>query len=137
MVPPMVMITVGDLYKNQPIVLGSVGLSIPDTALWETLNEENSTEWSYLANYIKSPNVGKLYGQLPKTVDISVSCYVLEKERAIAGAAHFGHAPHTENYIKGQYRNTTPDFQVPSQFHESLVVYNEQKSTPAVPAMTP
>lgn len=137
MVPPMVMITIGDMYKNQPVVLGGVGISVPETALWETLNEENSSEWSYLANYIKSPNLGKLYGQLPKTVDISVNAFVLEKERAIVGAAHFGHAPHTENYVKGQYRNTTPDFQVPSKFHESLVIYNEQKSTPAVPAMTP
>jgi hypothetical protein len=137
MVPPMVMITIGDMYKNQPIVLAGVGLNVPETALWETLNEENSSEWSYLANYIKSPNLGKLYGQLPKTVDLSVNAYVLEKERAIVGAAHFGHSPHTENYIKGQYRNTTPDFQVPSKFHESLVVYNEQKSTPASSGTTP
>jgi hypothetical protein len=137
MVPPMVMITIGDLYKNQPVVIGSAGLTVPDTALWETLNTDNSEEWSYLANYIKSPNVGKLYGQLPKTVSISVNCYILEKERAIVGAAHFGHAPHTEAYKKGEYRNTQPDFTNPSELHKYMVVYNEQKAAPKAPAMSP
>jgi hypothetical protein len=127
-VPPMVMLTVGDLYKNQPIILGSAGITIPDTALWETLNEHNSTEWSYLADYIKAPTLGKMYGQLPKTVDVSVNCYLLEKERAIAGSANFGHAPHTERYEKDQYRTTAPDFANPSELHKSLVVYNSQKA---------
>ncbi len=123
-VPPMVMVTIGDMYKNQPIVLASVGLSVPDTALWETLNPENSGEWSYLVNYIKAPEVKKLYGQLPKTVDISINAYVLEQERAIVGAAHFGKAPHDEWYFKNSYRRTAPDEAEPTALHKSLVVYN-------------
>ncbi len=127
MVPPMVMLTIGDLYKNQPIAIGSAGITIPDSAIWETLNENNSPEgWSYLAKYIKSPSVGKLYGQLPTTVEISINCYILEKERAIAGAAHFGHAPHTETYTKGEYRNVLPDSEQPNDLHKSLVVYQNQ-----------
>lgn len=123
-VPPMVMITIGDLYKNQPVVVASIGITIPDTALWETLNEKNSDEWSYLANYIKAPSIGKRYGQLPKTVEISVNAYILEKERAIAGAAHFGHAPHDEEYIKDKWRTTAPDYEQPNELHKSMVVYN-------------
>jgi len=123
-VPPMVMITIGDMYKNQPIVLASVGLSIPDTALWETLNPQNSGEWSYLATYIKAPKVGKLYGQLPKTAEISINAYILEQERAIVGAAHFGKAPHNELYDKGVYRRTGPDFAEPTELHKSFIVHN-------------
>jgi len=130
-VPPMVMITIGDLYKQQPVVLASAGISIPDTAIWETLNEENSPYgWSYLVDYIKAPQLGNKYAQMPLTAEISINAYVLEKERAIVGAAHFGHAPHTETYERDKYRTTTPDFQEPNEFHKSLVVYNESKSTP-------
>lgn len=129
MIPPMVMITIGDLYKNQPIVIGSAGISIPDSATWETLNEKNSPSgWSYLANYITCPKVGKLYAQLPKTAEISINAYVLEKERAIVGAAHFGHSPHDENYERGKYRTALPDNESPGEFHKSLVVYNDQVS---------
>lgn len=127
-VPPMVMITIGDLYKNQPVVLASAGLSIPDTALWETLTPENSdNQWSYLAEYIKAPSVGKLYGQLPKTAEISINAYILEQERAIVGAAHFGKAPHKEDYQKGEYRRVLPDDSEPTELHKSFVVYQEQK----------
>lgn len=136
MVPPMVMLTIGDLYKNQPLVIGSAGITIPDTALWETLNDKNSPEgWSYLTNYIKAPSIGKMYGQLPRTVDISINAYVLEKERAIVGAAHFGHAPHDETYQKNSYRNTAPDFESPTDLHKAMVVYNGQKSVAKPPAM--
>ena len=38
-VPPLVKVTIGDMYKNQPIVINSLGLRIPDDASWETLGE--------------------------------------------------------------------------------------------------
>jgi hypothetical protein len=92
------------------------------------LNENNSNEWSYLVNYITAPNIGKRYGQLPKTVEISVNCNLLEKERAIVGAAHFGHAPHTEDYLNGKYRSSPPDnSNNPTDMHKSLVVYTDEK----------
>jgi hypothetical protein len=123
-VPPMVMVTIGDLYDNTPIVLASAGLTVPDSALWETLNSANSEEWSYLAGYIKSRNIGKLYGQLPKTVEISINAYILEQERAVVGAAHFGRAPHDEQYNKGEYRRSGSDQTLPNEFQKSLVVHN-------------
>ena len=38
----MFMLTIGDLYKFQPIVITSLNVNIPDDASWETLNENNS-----------------------------------------------------------------------------------------------
>jgi len=129
-IPPMVMVTIGDMYMDQPLVLGSVGISIPESALWETYNVQNAPEWSYLAGTIKSPMVEKNYGQLPKTIDISINAYLLEKERAIAGAAHFGHAPHTENYEKGKYRQTAPNYWGPTDMSKHLVVHNGPSELP-------
>lgn len=126
-VPPMVLLTIGDMYKQQPIVIASAGIIVPDTALWETLNEENSSEWSYLIDYIKAPSVKKRYGQLPKTVDISITANLLEKERPIVGMAHFNHAPHEENYIKDNYRKTMQEFTTPTELGKSLIVYQDTR----------
>lgn len=119
MVPPMVMLTLGDMYRDQPILIQSLQLSVPDDATWETSNEFNSDEWSYLASYIKAPNV--LYGQLPKQIDISMGMVLLEKERAIAGGANFGSAPRTEDWSAWN-TTTVPNGGAPNNFHKSLVV---------------
>lgn len=96
LVPPMMTVTIGDLYKDQPVVINTVGMTIPENAVWETLNEENSNaEWNYLANYIKSNKIpwgGKGFGQFPREVEISVTCALLEKERPLIGGSQFGHA---------------------------------------------
>jgi hypothetical protein len=98
-VPPMFMLTIGDLYKFQPIIITSVILNIPEDASWETLNEDNSRNgWSYLNGLITSPNLGKNYGQLPREVEIAVTCNLLEKERAIIGGSHFGHQPRVDDW---------------------------------------
>ena len=112
MVPPMVMLTVGDMYKEQPVLIQTCTTTIPDDATWETLNEDNMPGgWEYLANYMKAPNM--LYGQLPREVDITLTMILLEKERAVAGGANFGHAPRDRNWKTiGQ----------PNDLHKSLVV---------------
>jgi hypothetical protein len=121
MVPPMVMLTVGDLYRDQPVLIQSITTTIPDDAAWETLNEDNSgkLDWNYLAKYIKAKNV--LFGQLPRTIDIGLSLYLLEKERAVVGGANFGHAPRREDY-RGPRVNTVPNPGGPNKLHQSLVV---------------
>lgn len=103
-VPPMFMITIGDLYRYQPIVIRNVTINIPEDASWETLNQYNSKEWSYLNGIIKNPQLqgqdsstGK-YGQLPRECEISVEGALLEKERAQVGGSHFGHAPRKDNW---------------------------------------
>lgn len=120
MIAPMVMLTLGDMYKEQPILIQSLTTTVPDDASWETSNETNMPGgWEYLASYLKAPQV--LYGQLPRAVEINVAAVLLEKERAIVGGANFGHAPRTEDF---NYWNTTavPDGGEPNQFNKSLVV---------------
>jgi hypothetical protein len=124
-VPPMVMVTIGDLFKDQPIILNSVSVMVPDNGTWETLNEDNSNKWSYLANIIQSDKVENKYGQLPKEVEINVTCYLLEKERARVGASHYGHAPRTDDYLEDQFRTTDPTNQEPTEMHKALTVYNK------------
>jgi hypothetical protein len=116
MIPPMVMLTIGDMYKSQPIMIQNITIGIPDDATWETMNEDNTTEWQYLADYIKSTGVNKEFGQFPREAKINVSCVLLEKERAIMGAANFGHAPHTDAYFERDI-NTQP------AMHKALVEY--------------
>jgi hypothetical protein len=139
MVPPMFMINIGDLYKYQPCVITSIGVSIPEDAVWETLNEENSREWSYLNGMIKSPAIGKKYAQFPKEAEINITCNLLEKERPIVGGANFGHSPHTPEYINGEYVPSDPGapyLPTPSEFDKGLVEYQNFKYSPAAKGRT-
>lgn len=107
MVPPMFMLTMGDLYRDQPILIQSMTMTIPDDASWETLNKENNGyQWSYMANTIKAPDA--LFGQVPREVELGITAILLEKERAVVGGANFGHAPRTEQF--GEWNeDTVPD----------------------------
>lgn len=132
MVPPMVLLTIGDMYKVQPIVLNNVSILIPDDASWEILNQSNSDEWSHLVDYIQLSDVGRdkrnngEYGQFPRTAKLTVNCSLLEKERAIVGAAHFGHAPHKDTY--GVF--DTNDY---PYMHQALVEYQLDSNVPLYP----
>ena len=124
-VPPMVMVTIGDLYKDQPCLIQSLTNTIPDDSLWETSNESNSTAWSYLSSYIKTTNPNILYGQLPRSIEVAISLILLEKERPIVGGANFSHAPRTtdagENW--GEWNTDIPlGGATPSKLGQSLVV---------------
>jgi hypothetical protein len=137
-VPPMFMVTIGDLYKFQPIVISSVNINIPDDAVWETLNENNSNRWSYLTNVISSPTVGKMYGQLPREIEIAVTCNLLEKERAIVGGSHFGHAPRKDDWEELPFadmfvNSNGKEFLPPvTQLHEKTLVLNNSTPTPVL-----
>jgi hypothetical protein len=130
-VPPMMMLTIGDLYKFQPIVITSLNVNIPDDASWETLNENNSKlGWSYLNGLITAPNLGKNYGQLPREAEIAVTCNILEKERAIMGGSHFGHEPRIDNWenkvIAERFlTGSVPYLPVPTVLHQNFVEWND------------
>ncbi len=96
-IAPMFMLTIGDLYKYQPVVLTSVSINIPENASWETQAENSTEDWSYLSKIVKSSVNKKRIGQLPREIEVSVACNVLEKERPIVGGNHFGHAPGSDN----------------------------------------
>lgn len=93
-IPPLVNITIGDLYKEQPVVLKSVTISIPEDAIWELtpeLNNENeSNDWKYLNDKIVWKNSGGKYAQFPTECDIQISTDILETERPKTGGRNFG-----------------------------------------------
>lgn len=91
-VSPFVLLTVGDMYKEQPIIINRVGLVIPDGASWETLNETYGQDWTYLNNIISWTGSNGKYAQFPREVEISLDLSVLQKERALVGSALFGHS---------------------------------------------
>lgn len=93
MVPAFVLLTLGDIYKEQPIVINRVGLSIPDGAAWETINETSQQDWSYLNNIITWTGSKGKSAQFPREVEISMDMTPLFKERPVTGMANFGHAP--------------------------------------------
>jgi hypothetical protein len=120
MVPPMFMLTIGDLYKYQPVIITSVTVTIPDNATWELVPENSTNPWSYLSNIITTTVPQEKIGQMPKEAEISVACNILEKERPIIGGNHFGHAVQRELF--GSKANHLPveHLQNPSEFSKNL-----------------
>lgn len=117
----MYYITIGDMYKNQPCIIKSVNLTIPEDAIWETTSQESTSQWSYLANYITSPTTTN-FGQLPREIDISLAMNLLEKEQPIAGGANFGNAPRTDVFSSNSWNVNTPLGKSPTSMDQSLVV---------------
>ena len=90
-IPPLLSITIGDLYKEQPVVLKSVTISIPEDAIWEILPELNYQEnWKYLNGKIEWQDSGGKYAQFPKECDITISTDLLETGRPMVGGRNFG-----------------------------------------------
>jgi hypothetical protein len=99
MIPPLVLLTLGDMYKEQPILINRVGLTIPESAAWETVHETAEQDWSYLNNIITWTGSKGKVAQFPREVELSVDLTPLFKERPITGMANFGHAPRDNNNI--------------------------------------
>jgi hypothetical protein len=87
-VPPMVTFRIGDKYVDQPCILKSIGVNIPDDALWET---QRGDEYTYLQGVatLNRGAAGKLK-QLPTKVDITINMNIMEKKRSITNDDHFG-----------------------------------------------
>jgi hypothetical protein len=85
--PPMVTLTMGDLYVDQPCVLSSVSVNIPDDSLWESLRSDKY-KYTYAPNKIIS--IDTKSRQLPTIVDVSVNIKMLEKRLSLGSDAHFG-----------------------------------------------
>ena len=114
-IPPLVHLTLGDMYKEQPILINRVGIAIPEGSAWETIHENSEQDWSYLNNIITwTGSKGKI-AQFPREVEVSLDLTPIFKERPITGMANFGHAPRDlNNYgLVGGFDN---------QFSEALTV---------------
>lgn len=120
-IPPMFMLTIGDLYKYQPIVITTVSINIPEGSSWETIPENSIEDWSYLAKIIKSTKVTKeKIGQVPREIEVSIACNVLEKERAKVGGNHYGHSPIREDEIDYLVETNSDYLQVPDEFSKNI-----------------
>ena len=74
-VPPLVKLTIGDMYKDQPIVISNMTLTVPDNATWETLPQETDI-YNYNSNLIT--RTGDKIAQMPMEADLTVDCYLIE-----------------------------------------------------------
>mgnify|MGYP000951577903 CR=1 FL=1 len=124
MVPPMFMVTIGDLYREQPILLQSVMMEIPNDAIWETVNSENMTDyskdkiWTYLNGKIRSKYMS---GQFPREANLSFNANLLEKERAVVGGSELGHVARDDNWRQWN-ESMVPSQGPPNKVHEMLIV---------------
>ena len=88
-IPPLTTFTIGDLYKDQPLILENLSLSIPEDALWETLSEKNfydqNNDWKYSDGRISWKDSSGKYAQFPMECEISVAGQLLEKQRPQTG----------------------------------------------------
>ena len=87
--PPMVTLRLGDLFNDQPCVISSIGINVPDDANWESLRtNEYSYDSSPLKNIKYDSNVKSR--QLPMRVDVSVALKLMEKRQALGSDGHYG-----------------------------------------------
>lgn len=110
-VPPLVKLTIGDLYENQPIVITNMSLSIPDNATWETLPQE-TVGYNYYNGLFPRKSKETLRGglntntnttsttvglvdvrvaQMPMEADLTIDCNILEVDKPeVMDTANFG-----------------------------------------------
>jgi hypothetical protein len=87
--PPMITFRIGDLYVDQPAVLNSVTVTIPDEASWEIIRGD---EYSYIYGTPETKVISKdvKTRQLPNMVEIAISLRMLEKEKSLTSNYRFG-----------------------------------------------
>lgn len=86
--PPMIKFRLGDLYVDQPAVLNTVSVSVPDDAVWETIRSDN---YQYIASPTNIKKPGGKSRQLPLNVNIQVNLKIMEKQKSIVSDPHFGY----------------------------------------------
>ena len=146
-IPPLVKITIGDIYKNQPGVIKSIGMNIPDNCVWETLSEEyaEKNDWNYLNGVIQLTNSKGKYAQFPRECELVLSMDLLEKERPIVGGSNFGDAwrvlDSNGNYFNGFDLNQQAGLREskPNSFSDKIMVPDKprQNLVPARPNLVP
>jgi hypothetical protein len=87
MYPPMITLTMGDLYKDQPAVITSVGISIPDDSLWESFRGNGEQYNKYIGKDYYNEKTKSL--QLPTKVDVNVGMNLMEKARSTTDTDHY------------------------------------------------
>lgn len=98
-IPPFIRMNLGDMYKDQPCIITSVGLTIPQEASWE-LTKDSSVKreggnYEFLNGTIKKPDI--LVGQYPNMAQVNISFTLLEKRLPKTKNRHFGHYNREDN----------------------------------------
>lgn len=124
-IPPFVRFNLGDIYRNQPVLITSVAVEIPAEASWELVNNEKANgqterdKYEFAAGDIKRSNVK--VAKYPTTCDLKVSMTVLEKFTPETKENHFGNHPlhagdgNGFNQTLTKYNNNTQDTQQATQ----------------------
>lgn len=81
-VPPLIKITIGDMYVNQPVVITNMGLAIPDNATWETLPADYKGEYNWENGTLLTNDS---FAQMPMEADITIDCNLLEIKKPQVG----------------------------------------------------
>ena len=78
------------MYRNQPVIITTVGTTVPQEASWELVSNERGTDrnYEYLNGTIKREDVKS--AQYPTMVTINVGMTLLEKRAPQTMARHFG-----------------------------------------------
>jgi hypothetical protein len=89
-IPPFVKFRLGDMYRNQPVIITTIGTTIPPEASWELISNDRgeSRTYEYLNGTIKRNNVKS--AQYPTMVTLNVGMTLLEKRAPQTIARHFG-----------------------------------------------
>lgn len=108
--PPMIQFRLGDMFVDQPAIIGTLTVSVPEDANWETLRNDKY-EYFYGAepggSVIQSNGIAAVAQQfsntggksvkkdaksrqLPTIVDLSVNLRLFEKTRSITKGNHYG-----------------------------------------------
>lgn len=80
--PPMIKFRIGDLFVDQPAIIRSYGMVIPEDALWETTVA--NSDYQYLVEN-GTAKITSTYpvAQVPMKADIIISMALIEKERSL------------------------------------------------------
>jgi len=91
--PPMIKFNLGDLYKNQPAIITSVAVTLPNEGQWELSNNSytgDHDKYDYLNKTIQREQQGLYTAKYPTEVTLSVSMTFLEKRLPETTNRHFG-----------------------------------------------
>jgi hypothetical protein len=118
-IPPIVEFNLGDIYLEQPVLIKSVGLTIPESN-WETLNNEDHklSDYRYLNQSIQR---NAKVARYPMSCEITISMTLLEKNAPRTKQRHFGH--NTEDGVAHYVRKDATKFNKNGPFNEQLIHY--------------
>lgn len=94
--PPMIEFRIGDMYVDQPAILRSVNITVPEDAVWETIQSDS---YEYIYGVDKILKKDAYSRQLPTIIDVSIQLSIIEKEKSIVGGNYFGPSEGWENII--------------------------------------